>query len=349
MKEFPKLTIISLLELLLFLSFVSQIDSVNDVCTEGLIDAITVLKNGSIVLFRKTQLWILDRNKQLLGPCDVSEVFSEMHGPIEAAVTITSHDTITQFIGSSIYFESGQYLTYKNLGPYQVEWGALVYLPHKGSTLKMGRTVPEAVKLTKRKMSAAYFDPIDKRSKFIFPDGSVLGFTFEFGPEYDKPLISNLTTELKKYGLNRVPASVDAALTLNTNNGDKLLYLFEGTSFCAIKISLGEKDQSCDMKSIKDGFLNCDTIVKTRGFCEITNAKNFEERNSATVGSDDKRISESIKEDFQPVTGRHVAQTNAHQNNTTSQSSSHSQIFSSNGISCILNLFLLFNILVFIQ
>jgi len=56
-------------------------------------------------------------------------------------------------------------------------------------------------------MSAVYFHPIDRLSRFIFSDGTVLGFTFELGTEYDKPVVSTLSAELKKYGVNKGPTS----------------------------------------------------------------------------------------------------------------------------------------------
>jgi hypothetical protein len=100
-------------------------------------------------------------------------------------ITITDHETVTEFIGSSVYFENGFYYSYRNLREYQVEWRNIVYLPHKGLQASIGSIDPFSKKIMSRKMSAAYFDPIESLSQFVFSDGTVLGFTFEMGTEYD--------------------------------------------------------------------------------------------------------------------------------------------------------------------
>lgn len=249
---------------LIALLFIYEIKS-DEICDSIIIDAITTLHNQTIALFRKNEVWLLNRGKEILGPCPVSKVYNEMKGPVDAAVTILNHETIVDFIGSSIYFQNGDYFTFKNLNQYQVEWGALVYLPRKGSQAKMGSTVPEAVEM-KTKISAAYFDPIEGRTKLVFSDLSVLGFNFEFGPEFDTPVLSNLSSELKKFGVEKPLNNISAALTLNTSNGYKL-YLFDRNNYCSIKMSTDIKSQNCEFKPIKDTFLNCDKIVRKNGYC----------------------------------------------------------------------------------
>ncbi len=251
--------------LVLLLISVSQIKS-DEICEAIIIDAITTLQNGTIVIFRRNEVWIYQRDRELLGPCPISGVFEEMSGPVDAALTITSHESITEFIGSSVYFENGNYFTYRNLGRYNVEWGALVYLPHKGLQSKMGSTSPEAKALMKTKISAAYFDPTDGKSKLVFSDGTVLAFTFELGAEYDTPILSSLDLEFKKYGFERVPSNISAALTLTTNKVHEI-YLFVGSKYCSIKLDPKLTDQSCDWKYIKEGFLNCDKIIRKNGNC----------------------------------------------------------------------------------
>jgi hypothetical protein len=232
------------------------------ICDEGIIDSITVLRNGTIVLFREKDLYFFDiNNKQLIGPVLVNEVFKEMKGPIDSALTILSHNTVTDFIGSSLYFENGFYYSFKNLGAYQVEWGNIVYLPHKGSQATIGSTDSIAKKTMNRKMSAAYFDPIDRLSRFIFSDGTVLGFTFELGTEYDKPVVSTLSAELKKYGVDKGPTSIDAAFTLIHDNTQEF-FLFSESNFCSFKFLKASTEQKCDMKSTKDSFLDCKDVKR---------------------------------------------------------------------------------------
>jgi len=92
------------------------------ICDDGIIDSITVLRKGTVVLFPKKDLYFFDiYNKQLIGPVLVNEIFKEMKGPIDSALTILSHNAVTEFIGSSLYFENGFYYSFKNLGAYQVE------------------------------------------------------------------------------------------------------------------------------------------------------------------------------------------------------------------------------------
>jgi len=112
-----------------------------------------------------------------------------------------------------------------------------------------------------RKMSAAYFDPIDRLSRFIFSDGTVLGFTFELGTEYDEPVVSTLSAELKKYGVDKGPTSIDAAFTLIHNNTQEF-FLFSESNFCSFKFLKASTEQKCDMKSTKDSFLDCKEVKR---------------------------------------------------------------------------------------
>ena len=108
-------------------------------CESLVPDAITRLQNGSIAVFRDKYVWLLDRQiKQLSGPCPIKDLYEGMSGPVDAAVTFESHESVTEFVGSSLYFSQDKFYTFKNLRPYQVEWGALVYLPVSGKQDEMG-------------------------------------------------------------------------------------------------------------------------------------------------------------------------------------------------------------------
>ncbi len=69
-------------------------------------------------------VYVIER-KQLLGPFNVSKVFYGMKEKVDSAVTFSQRDTITEFDGSSIYLENGNFFAFKNMGPYEVEWGLL--------------------------------------------------------------------------------------------------------------------------------------------------------------------------------------------------------------------------------
>ena len=108
-------------------------------CYEIVPDAITQLYNESIAVFQDKNVWLYDlENKELMGPCPISKLYEGMDGPVDAAVTIWAHLSVTEFVGTSIYFTEGNFMTFKNLRPYQVEWGYLMYLPVKGEQTNMG-------------------------------------------------------------------------------------------------------------------------------------------------------------------------------------------------------------------
>jgi hypothetical protein len=143
--------------------------------------------------------------------------------------------------------------------------GVIVYLPRKGRQSSMGSRDPSVMKLMRRKMNASYFDPLDKRCKFLFPDESVLGFNLELGAEYDKPIISNLSSEMKKYGLIKYPSRISAAFTERAENGYRL-YLFEGPNFCSIDVTIldystnASRDPNCILKPTRVDFLECGAL-----------------------------------------------------------------------------------------
>ena len=109
-------------------------------CSDIVPDAMTQLYNGTIAIFQDKNAWMFDQaNKELVGPCDIEKLFEGMEGPLTAAVTIWEHTTVTEFVGASVFFGlNGQFFTFKNLRPYQVEWGDLIYLPVKGTQEKIG-------------------------------------------------------------------------------------------------------------------------------------------------------------------------------------------------------------------
>jgi hypothetical protein len=258
------------------------------ICDDGIIDSITVLQNGTIVLFRKRDLYFLnDNNKQLIGPVLVSEVFNEIKGPIDSVLTITHHETITEFIGSSIYFENGFYYSYRNLREYQVEWGNIVYLPHKGLQASIGSVDPFSKKIMSRKMSAAYFDPIESLTQFVFSDGTVLGFTFEMGTEYDRPVVSTLSAELKKYGIDKMLETVDAAFTWNRDSTNQL-FLFSDKNYCSFEFVKDPIQQNCDMKSTKHSFLNCQNSGGNVAQSGTESLSESGVRNDVGVGNNEK-------------------------------------------------------------
>lgn len=115
--------------------------TVGQSCSKIIPDAVTQLNNGTIVVFQDKQVWMFElQSKLLLGPYPISKLFEGMEGPVHAAVTIWEHPTITDFVGASVYFTAGgEFFTYKNLRPYQVEWGDIIYLPVKGLQADMGK------------------------------------------------------------------------------------------------------------------------------------------------------------------------------------------------------------------
>ena len=119
-----------------------------DAVCEGIIpDAITRLQNGTIAVFQDKNFFFYEmKDKTMTGPCLINEHFKAMSGPVDAAVTFEGHDSVTEFVGSSVFFSKGHFYTFKNLRPYQVEWGALVYLPVNGKQNAMGAS-EEAKKL----------------------------------------------------------------------------------------------------------------------------------------------------------------------------------------------------------
>ena len=132
-------------------------------CVALVPDAATQLQNGTVAIFQGKNLWFvtLDSKGQttaLTGPCLIKDIFPQMEGPIDAAVTIDKHDSITEFTGASIYFSSGNFFTFRNLRPYQVEWGDLVYLPVKGEQNKMGVTSDVAKKYMVRVLRHMKFE-----------------------------------------------------------------------------------------------------------------------------------------------------------------------------------------------
>ena len=140
-----------LLKILIFVKTYSMVRS-DKMCKTLIPDAITQLQNGTVVIFKAKNVWFLKLSSksqpmELLGPCPISQIFEGIEGPVDAAVTIESHESVTEFRGASIYFANGNFYTFKNLRPYQVEWGDLIYLPVKGSQSKMGVTVDEAKQL----------------------------------------------------------------------------------------------------------------------------------------------------------------------------------------------------------
>ncbi len=50
--------------LITLLLMVYEMES-TDICDDGIIDTITELNNGSVIMFRKNQLWLLDKDKHL--------------------------------------------------------------------------------------------------------------------------------------------------------------------------------------------------------------------------------------------------------------------------------------------
>ena len=281
----PKINAMTIIALfLLVLLSISRTRS-DEICDAIVVDAITDLQNGSLVIFRKSDIWFLDQEKkELQGPCPIKQIFKEMTGPMDAALTISKHETITDFIGSSVYFENENFFTFKNLGPYEVEWGALTYLPHKGAQKDMGQSSPEALKYMEQTISYAYFDPIDLKSKLVFSDGSLLSFTFDMGAIYDQPELTTISAEMKKYGLEKTPRELTGAVAL-TNKATKetTLYLFNSSTFCAIKMGSKGLKQTCDMKPNKE-FLNCDAVKRSNEMC----------LSSASTDKGDKPIDASV-------------------------------------------------------
>jgi hypothetical protein len=71
----------------------------NDICDDGIIDTITELNNGSVIMFRKNQLWLLDKDKQLSGPKTISREYLVCSGklPVSGDITSGSRDVISGF------------------------------------------------------------------------------------------------------------------------------------------------------------------------------------------------------------------------------------------------------------
>ena len=245
------------------------------VCEAISVDAITQLHNGSIAIFDQKDVWFLDLGKeqnQIMGPCPISSVYKGMTGPLDAAITITAHDMITDFIGASIYFEDQKFFTFKNLGPYQAEWGTIIYVPVKGEQRDIGQgdpDSPETNEYMKRTISYAFYDPKDNKSKFVFADATSLAFSFDMGVTFDTPIVSTIDEELGKYGVDYVPKTLTAALTL-TKDDTSQLYLFESNTYCAVKLDESADKQSCRLKPIKD-FFKCQSISRTNDFCSSPN------------------------------------------------------------------------------
>lgn len=107
-----------------------------DICSDGLLDAITEVQNKSII-FRGINLWLLIEDK-LSGPFPIKYIFNEMNGHINSAVTIGVDTSVIDFTGASIYFSGDDFYLYKNFRSYQIEWGTLVYMPHKGVRNQIG-------------------------------------------------------------------------------------------------------------------------------------------------------------------------------------------------------------------
>ena len=112
-------------------------------------------------------------------------------------------------------------------------------------------------------MSAAFFDPSTSKSKFIFSDGTVLGFNFELGSEFDKPVVTDLGTELKKYGISTLQNGVTAALTLMASQE---LVFFKGQTYCKFSYAKGSSGSDCLLKPSAE-FFRCDSIKRTPGNC----------------------------------------------------------------------------------
>ncbi len=81
------------------------------------------------------------------------------------------------------------------------------------------------------------------------------------GTEYDKPVVSTLSAELKNYGFNKGPTSIDAALTLIHDNTQEF-FLFSESNFCSFKFLKASTEQKWDMKSTKDSFLDCKDVKR---------------------------------------------------------------------------------------
>ena len=263
-----KATTIIAVFLLIFIS-INHTKS-DKLCETLVVDSITTLYNGTIAIFSNKEVWFLDqKSNQLLGPCPIVKYYKEMSGPVDAALTIgqQTNDSISEYDGSSVYFENKNFYTLKNLGQFQVEWGAIVYLPHKGQQTDLAKDSSDAQKYLKQTITYSYFDPIDIQSKFVFSDGTVLSFIFNFEKpsQYVTPEVTTIKDELNKYGLKEVPPTLTAAFTQTKSNVSQL-FLFKGSTFCSIKLSAESEAQNCDLRPIKE-FLNCDSIKITNDLC----------------------------------------------------------------------------------
>ena len=228
-----------------------NVNYMNKLCEDGLFDSITQLQNGTIVIFRDTLVWFL--TERLVGPFHINKTFGEMNGPIDSVVTIDEHNSITEFDGSSLYMDDKNYYTYKNIRPFEVEWGSLIYLPHTGLKASIGSHNKTIEELMSRKMLASYYDWHASRVRFVFIDSTVLGFNFSLGVEYSDPELSDISTELKKYGIEET-VKFNAAFSQKVNDVYKL-YLFSVDRYCLIEMQ-NQTKQSC-VWNPSQAFLKC--------------------------------------------------------------------------------------------
>lgn len=273
MRSNPKYFQILILIVVLFESRVRS----DKTCEKIRIDAITPIDNKTFAIFRKSDVWLWNKqSKEMTGPCPLESVFSdELKGPVDAAVTIVDHQSIVEFIGATVLFENRGYFTYKNLKPYVVEWGSLEYIPRKGLLKQIATPSEKAQKiLEKTKIISAYYDPSDSTTKLVFADLSVMSLTFTFGIEFEDPIISTLSSELSKFGVDLPSLGVGGAqvkigAVLSAKMGKNFqMYLFSDDKYCSFEMKTTANKQKCDFKPIAE-FFEC-KHVKVSNVCVKT-------------------------------------------------------------------------------
>ncbi len=113
------------------------------------------------------------------------------------------------------------------------------------------------------------------------------------GIEYDRPVVSTLSAQLKKYGIDKMPETVDAAFTWNHDRTNELFMFYE-RNYCSFEFVKDPIQQNCDMKSTKDSFLNYQNIkrmAKSGGNAAQSGTESLSEssvRNDVGVGNNEK-------------------------------------------------------------
>ncbi|CAG2103902.1 unnamed protein product [Medioppia subpectinata] len=94
-------------------------------------------RNHSIAVFKAKNVWLLD-DKGLNGPFSTSQLYHNMTGGVESAVTFFMHDSVTEFIGTGLYFNETHFMTFRNFKRFDIEWASLLYIPHMGLKSDIG-------------------------------------------------------------------------------------------------------------------------------------------------------------------------------------------------------------------